>query len=76
MNQSSGAGVKREGFFGAVAEHMYLTQGSVATMPKKWAAFGFDWQLSHDGWKALFGKLGWQINVLKEPRVVKDEQGL
>ena len=36
--------------------------------PENWAEKGFSWKLSYNEWVALFNKLGYTINITKEPK--------
>lgn len=54
---------------GNIAKGMSMTKYD--KMPLPWQKLGFDFGLSYDGWLKLFASLGWEVKVLRQPKVVK-----
>ena len=54
-----------------VSDHLYVNRFRIGGMPDTWTQYGFDWDLSYNGWTSLFKKLGYQTLVTQKPKIEK-----
>jgi hypothetical protein len=58
-----------------VADSMYLTHNwpEPDSLPERWRALGWDWDLSYNSWIRLLRQQGYSITIGDSPRIIKKE---
>jgi hypothetical protein len=58
-----------------VADSMYLTHNwpEPDSLPERWRALGWDWDLSYNSWIRLLRQQGYSITIVDSPRIIIKE---